>query len=359
LLRSVAFIKFRQTMKVSVVKRAIGAARPRFKAKAPSIPQPEFVPPMQAKLVRDLPQGDDWIYEIKWDGYRIEALKHGDEVRLISRNEKNHTAAFPQIRDAVAGINAHTAVLDGEIVALDDRGRPSFEMLQHRTALASHNRLVYFAFDLLNLNGKDLCNLPLDVRKKELAKLVAGARVQLSADLEGDPAVIIEAIKGVDLEGLVAKRCDSRYEPANRSGAWVKVQFKRQQEFVIGGYKPDGNSFSSIAAGYYDNGKLMFAGKVRAGFNPYSRRELLNLMQPLKTSHCGFADLPSGKTSHWGEGMTAEQMAEMQWLKPKLVCQVRFTEWTRDAHLRHADYLGLRTDKKPEDVVREHPSSGV
>jgi bifunctional non-homologous end joining protein LigD len=327
---------------------------------------------MQAKLVRDLPQGEDWIYEIKWDGYRIEALKHGDNVRLFSRNEKNHTAAFPQIRYAVAGITAHTAVLDGEIVALDDRGRPSFQALQHRTALASHHRLVYFAFDLLNLNGKDLCELPLEVRKKELAKVLAGSRVQLSADLNGDPAIIIQAIKGVDLEGIVAKRRNSRYEPANRSGAWVKVQFKHQQEFVIGGYKPEGDSFSSIAVGYYDNGKLMFAGKVRAGFNPHSRRELHKAMQPLQLRRrrpkevdrarhrapvgCPFADLPTSKTSRWAEGMTAEQMAEIQWLKPKLVAQIRFTQWTKDNHLRHADYLGLRSDKAPTEVIREQPA---
>ncbi len=325
-------------------------------APTPRIPEPQFVPPMQAKLVRDLPQGDDWIYEIKWDGYRIEALKHGDDVRLLSRNEKNHTSAFPQIRYAVAGITAHTAVLDGEIVALDDQGHPSFQALQHRTALASHHRLVYFAFDLLNLNGKDLCDLPLDVRKKELAKVLAGSRVQLSADLNGDPAIIIQAIKGADLEGLVAKRRDSRYEPANRSGAWVKVQFKRQQEFVIGGYKPEGDSFSSIAVGYYDNGKLMYAGKVRAGFNAHSRRELLKAMQPLGIPLCGFAGLPTSKTGHWGEGMTPEQMAEIQWLKPKLVAQIKFTEWTKDGHLRHADYLGLRSDKPPAEVIREQPA---
>ena len=327
---------------------------------------------MQAKLVRTLPEGPDWIYEIKWDGYRVEAIKHDDTIKLISRNAKSLSGDFPEVLDAVRGTNAHTSVMDGEVVALDERGRPSFQALQHRRALAAGHRLVYFAFDLLNLNGKDLRDVPLQIRKEELAKLVAGSRVQLSADLKGDPAIIIEAIKGADLEGVVAKRRDSRYEPANRSGAWVKVQFKRQQEFVIGGYKPEGDSFSSIAVGYYDNGKLMFAGKVRGGFNAHSRRELLKVMKPFRVAkrhrarenvrrgeffECPFANLPSSKTGHWGEGMTVEQMDEIQWLKPKLVAQVKFTEWTKDGHLRHADFLGLRVDKSPTEVVREQPTS--
>ena len=339
---------------------------------------------MQAKLVKALPEGPDWLYEIKWDGYRVEAIKHGDTVKLISRNAKNLTADYPTIRDAVRGTNAHTSVLDGELVALDDKGHPSFQALQHRSALAAGHRLVYFAFDLLNLNGKDLKNLPLWVRKEELAKVLLGSQVQLSTDLQGPLAIVINAVKGASLEGVVAKRRDSQYEPANRSGAWLKVQFKRQQEFVIGGYKPEGNSFSSIAVGYYQDGKLMFAGKVRGGFNPHSRRELLKLMQPLALrsrrgeeadsssglslpksprsprlrgkSTCPFSNLPSSKTGQWGEGMTAEQMAEIQWLKPKLVAQVKFTEWTRDGHLRHADFLGLRADKLHTEVIREKPS---
>ena len=340
--------------------------KPRVKRPpSPAIPEPEFIPPMQAKLVRELPEGPDWLYEIKWDGYRLEAVKHGDTVTLISRNAKNLTADYPIIVDAIRGTNAHTSVIDGELVALDANGRPSFQALQHRSALAAGHRLAYFAFDLLNLNGKDLRNLPLWVRKEELAKVLLGSRVQLSADLQGPLPIIIDAIKSVGLEGVVAKRRDSRYEPANRSGAWLKIQFKRQQEFVIGGYKPEGNSFSSIAVGYYENGKLMFAGKVRGGFNPHSRRELLKAMTPLasaaprsprlrgESSGCPFSNLPSSKTGHWGEGMTAEQMAEIQWLKPKLVCQVKFTEWTRDRHLRHADYLGLRDDKAPTELVRE------
>lgn len=160
---------------------------------------------MQAKLVRALPEGENWIYEVKWDGYRVEAIKHGDTVKLISRNAKNLTGDYPVVRDAVRGTNAHTSVLDGEIVALDEQGRPSFQALQHRSALAAGHHLVYFAFDLLNLNGKNLRDLPLHVRKAELAKVLTGTRVQFSADLIGPPAAIIEAIKGAGLEGSLMR----------------------------------------------------------------------------------------------------------------------------------------------------------
>lgn len=325
---------------------------------------------MQATLVRELPEGDGWVYELKFDGYRVEAIKQGESVRLISRNEKNLTEAFPAVRDAVATIRAKSAVLDGEVVAIDDQGRPSFQALQHRTLLAAGHRLVYYAFDLLHLDGRDLADAPLHQRKRALEKILRGSRVLFSAELKGTAKQVVEGVKRLELEGVVAKRRDSRYEPANRSGAWLKVQFKRQQEFVIGGYKPEGDSFSSIAVGYYQDGKLMFAGKVRGGFNPHSRRELLKLMQPLHVrrpatlqpldfSFQPFSNLPSSKTGHWGEGMTAEQMAEIQWLKPKLVCQVKFTEWTKDGHLRHADYLGLRADKAASQVICERPASAT
>src|SRR5687767_2844528 len=224
---------------------------------------------MQARLVRSLPEGDDWVYEVKWDGYRVEAIKHGEIVRLISRNKKNLTRDFPDVALAVATIKADAAVLDGEVIAVDAAGRPSFQALQHRSALAAGHRLVYYAFDLLHIDGRDLTSLPLFERKRALAKILRGSRVPFSADLQGTPEQIVASIKALDLEGVVAKRRDSRYEPANRSGAWLKVQFKRQQEFVIGGYKPEGDAFSSIAVGYYDRGKLIFAGKVRGGFNPH------------------------------------------------------------------------------------------
>lgn len=312
---------------------------------------------MAAHLVQTLPEGPDWVYEIKWDGYRVEALKWDAEVRLLSRKKKNLTAEFPMVARAVAALKADRTVLDGEIVAVDASGRPSFQALQNRSAMGTSGRVMYYAFDLLCLDGDDLTALPLVERKRKLERLLRGSPVLFSANLAGEPANIVEQIRRLDLEGVIAKRRDSVYEPGNRSGAWVKVQFKRQQEFVIGGYKPDGASLSSIAAGYYEQGKLMFAGKVRGGFDPLSRAALLKVMQPLESEKCPFANLPSSKTGQWGEGMTAEQMAEMKWLKPRLVAQIKFTEWTRDGHLRHADYLGLRDDKSPREVVRELPAN--
>jgi bifunctional non-homologous end joining protein LigD len=315
---------------------------------------------MQAKLVPELPEGEDWIYEVKWDGYRVETIKHGDTVRLISRNAKNLTPDYPEVRDAVARIRAHTAVLDGEVVALDDQGKPSFQRLQHRGSLGRNRRIVYYAFDLLNLNGQDLRAVPLIDRKEKLATILRDSGILFSANLETSAADVAEQIKKLDLEGVVAKRRNSRYESANRSGAWLKVQFKRSQEFIIGGYKPEADgTVRSIVVGYYDNGKLMSAGKVRGGFNPLTRAQLLKAMKPLEVGtdrravRCPFTDLPRSKKSHWGEGITAEEMAEIKWLKPKLVAQIKFTEWTRDGNLRHASYLGLRHDKSSKEVIRE------
>jgi len=321
--------------------------------KSRSSAEPRFVPPMQATLVRELPEGDGWVYELKFDGYRVEAIKAGETVRLISRNEKNLTEAFPAVRDAISTIKAKSAVLDGEIVAIDDQGRPSFQALQHRTLLAAGHRLVYYAFDLLHLDGRDLAGAPLHQRKRALEKILRGSRVLFSAELEGTAEQVVEGVKRLELEGVVAKRRDSRYEPANRSGAWLKVQFKRQQEFVIGGYKPESRSFQSLVVGYYENRTLRFAGRVRAGFTPAQRTVLFERLKPLQVEQCPFADLPSARTGHWGEGVTAEDMKVLKWVWPRLVVEIAFTEWTRDGHLRHSSFVGFRPDKRPSEVVRE------
>lgn len=318
------------------------------------IDKPQFIPPMAARLVKELPVGNEWMYEVKWDGFRVEAIKDGDTVRLISRNAKDLTETFPDVRDAVAALEADSVVLDGEVIAVDEHGKPSFQALQHRASLAG--RITYYSFDLLQLNGEDLRRVPLVDRRRKLERLVRGSAVLFSAELGTELDVITEAVQRAGLEGIVAKRRDSRYEPGERSWAWLKIQFKRQQEFVLGGYKPEGASFGSILAGYYDAKKLVFAGKVRGGFNRYSREQLLKAMKQLHADANPFTDLPVTKSSRWGEGITTEEMGEIKWLKPQLVAQVRFTEWTRDGHLRHADYLGLRTDKKARDVVRESPA---
>lgn len=306
---------------------------------------------MMASAAPSLPAGADWSYEVKWDGYRAQAVKNGATVTLASRNLKNITAQFPGVAAAVSRVGAAAAVLDGEIVALDEQGRPSFQALHHwDTAGLS---IVYYAFDLLHLNGRDLLRLPLDERRAALRAIVGDSGILLSDPLPGTPAQIEAAVRRLQLEGVVAKRRGSLYEPGRRSDAWVKVRFAMHQELVIGGYKPNATTFDSLLVGYYEGRKLMCAGKVRNGLTPRVRAQLFERMGPLASPRCPFVNLPTSRTSHWGEGITAEEMETLRWVKPALVVQVSFVEWTRDGSLRHAAFLGLREDKESRDVRRE------
>ncbi|RPI57401.1 MAG: hypothetical protein EHM55_01900 [Acidobacteria bacterium] len=310
-----------------------------------------FVTPMAALLVERLPSGDAWLYEAKFDGYRALVMKDGAKVRILSRKGHDLTADYPSVRDAVAALNAKSALLDGEIVAFDESGRPSFQQLQHRSARVTAIR--YFAFDLLHLNGADLQSEPLMARRNALQNLVSRSGVEFSDELPGSAHQVIQAVAQVGLEGVVAKRRDSRYEPGKRSGAWQKLKVKQRQEFVIGGYKPEDRNFQSVVVGYYDGKTLRFAARVRSGFTPAQRTALFERLRPLKTETCPFADLPTGKTGHWGEGVTEEDMKILKWVKPTLVADIAFTEWTREGHLRHSAFVGLRPDKHAGDVVRE------
>lgn len=310
---------------------------------------------MAALLVDALPTGDEWLYEAKFDGYRAVALKDGAKVKMLSRKGNDLTADYPAIRQAVAVLKAKSAVLDGEIVAFDESGRPSFQHLHHRSAKPAAIR--YFAFDLLHLNGKDLQMEPLAARRAALQKILSGSDVVFSAELPGAAEDVIQAVADVGLEGVVAKRRDSRYEPGKRSGAWQKFKVQLRQEFVIGGYKPEHANFQSIVVGYYENRKLRFAGRVRAGLTAAQRAALFEMLHPLKVEKCPFTDLPSGKTGHWGEGVTVEDMKVLKWVKPTLVAEIAFTEWTRDGHLRHSAFVGLRNDKDARAVAREHPGA--
>ncbi len=310
-----------------------------------------FVQPMAASLVDALPTGDEWLYEAKFDGYRVLALKDGSTVKLLSRKGNDLTADYPAIRSAVSGLNAKAIIIDGEVVAFDEAGRPSFQHLHHRSAKPAAIR--YFAFDLLHLNGKDLQGEPLTVRREALRKIVAGSDVVFSSELPGAPDDVIQAVADVGLEGIVAKRRDSRYEPGKRSGVWQKFKVKLRQEFVIGGYKPENRNFQSIVVGYYENKKLRFAARVRSGFTPSQRAGLFEVLRPLRIGECPFTDLPSTRTGHWGEGVTVEDMKVLKWVKPTLVAEIAFAEWTRDGNLRHSAFVGMRTDKNARAVVRE------
>jgi bifunctional non-homologous end joining protein LigD len=250
-------------------------------------------------------------------------------------------------------MSAKTAIVDGEVVAVNAQGKPSFQMLQNRGSLGREWRIVYYAFDLLHVDGRDLQREPLVKRKAELKRIIAGSPLLYSAELNGAADEIVDSIKNAGLEGVIAKRRDSPYQPSGRTSAWLKLRLGLGQEFVIGGYNPDGALFQSLLVGYYEGRKLIFAGKVRQGFNPASRRALMEKLVPLLTDKCPFANLPSSKKSHFGEGVTAEDMKKLKWLTPKLVAQVRFAEWTSYGLLRHATFLGLRDDKNAREVRRQ------
>jgi bifunctional non-homologous end joining protein LigD len=307
--------------------------------------------PMLASVADQLPEGDDWSYEVKWDGYRALALKEGERVRLSSRNVKDLTREYPMVTAAVAPAHPKSAIFDGEIVAVDERGRPTFQALHHHTMAGIH--IVYYAFDLLHLDGRDLMREPLDHRRDLLKRAVAGSPVLLSDELPGTARAIQTAIRGLGLEGVVAKRRTSIYQPGKRTDAWMKVKFNRRQEFVVGGFKPGGANFDSLLVGYYDDRKLYFAGKVRAGFTPVSRADVFRAIAPDQVARCPFVNLPSSATSHWGEGITEEEMTRLRWVKPKHVVEISFVEWTRDGNLRHAQFIGVRSDKAARDVRRE------
>lgn len=321
-------------------------------AKGPKAPA--FVTPMAAQTVKELPQGDEWLYEPKLDGYRALVLKDGERLQVLSRNHKDLTQMYPRVAAAGQRLNARQAVIDGEIVALAQDGRPSFEALQHRGSHSRH-QIVFYAFDVLHLDGRDLMDEPLIKRRARLPKLVGeNVTIRLSRDLPGSVADIVQTLRAAGIEGVVAKRKRSTYQPGERSGDWVKLKLEQQQEFVIGGYKLEGSTgLDALLVGYYEGKRLQFAGKVRAGMVPHLRREVLEILKPLATPECPFANLPAADAGRWGGGISAQQMREMRWTRPEVVAQVRFTEWTADNRLRHAAFVGLRFDKSATEVHRE------
>jgi DNA ligase D-like protein (predicted ligase) len=309
-------------------------ATPKVKAK--------FIEPMLLLRSAELPDDDDWLREIKLDGYRCLAIKTGGKVEIRSRNDNDFSDRYPAITKALAKMPDET-VIDGEVVAIDESGHPSFNLLQDYGK--SGRPLLYYAFDLLTLAGKNVMGETLDARRALLEKRVLSKLdepIRYSPTLDGSMKDLIKAVKAQGFEGLVAKRRDSKYEPGLRSGAWRKMRVNQGQEFVIAGYTPSASNFDALIIGYYEGAKLIYAARTRNGFTPASRVELFKKLKPLEIKECQFANLPEAKSGRWGAGLTAAKMKDCRWLKPFFVAQFEVVEWTGENHLRHTHFVALR-----------------
>jgi DNA ligase D-like protein (predicted ligase) len=313
-----------------------------------------FIPPMLLVKAEALP--DDarrWFYELKLDGYRAIAFKSGGRLQLRSRNDNDFTSRYAAVVRGLSNLPDET-VVDGEVVAFDEEGRPSFNLLQNYNSSATP--IAYFVFDVLVLRGRDVTREPLSARQALLESKVLphlADPVRYVAPLEGSLQTLVHSVKTHGFEGLVAKRRDSRYEPGLRSGAWRKMRVNRGQEFVIGGYTIGTRTFDALVIGYYQDGQLLYASRTRNGFTPALRAQLFRKFRGLESDICPFANLPETKSGRWGVGLTARKMAECRWLKPVLVGQFEFVEWTADEHLRHTRFVALRDDKDARKVTRE------
>jgi DNA ligase D-like protein (predicted ligase) len=310
-----------------------------------------FIESMECLPVSVLPEGKEWSYEIKLDGFRLEAVKKKGETTLFSRRGNILNRKFPYIATALKDLPDNT-ILDGEVVALDGQGRSDFNLLQNFRSAES--KIHYYIFDILALKGIDVSKLPLAERRQILSKaLKPNEHISTSPAEVGSSTKILTFVKQHGLEGVVAKRLDSLYEPGKRSGAWCKYRINLGQEFVVGGYTPGGNGFDALILGFYRGKHLFFAARVRAGFVPATRRQVFAKIKVLRTDQCPFVNLPEQSEGRWGQGLTAEKMKSCVWLKPKVVVRIDFAEWTGADKLRHTKFVGLRNDKDARKVVRE------
>jgi bifunctional non-homologous end joining protein LigD len=322
-------------------------------------PMPTTIHPMLATTVDEAFDGAEWLFEIKWDGYRAIAFIADGKLRLVSRNQNDLTERFPELKDLPKFVHAKSAILDGEVVALDGQGRASFSLMQQRTGFRSGERRVaskadvpvlYYAFDLLYLDGYDLRKLPLEERKKKLAALlVTGNSVRYSDHYGKQGKALFEMARAKGLEGILAKKRDSIYQE-RRSSEWLKIKITRRIECVVGGYtEPEGSRahFGSIVLGLYDNqGRLIHVGQAGSGFDQQALDEVWKLLKKRETK----------KNPFHGE---VEALRKVYWVKPELVAEIEFAEWTGGASagsgpkLRAPVFLGLRDDKDPKECLLE------
>jgi len=303
--------------------------------------------PQLAQLVKTAPSGEGWLHELKYDGYRIGCRIERGTATLISRNGKDWTDAFPEIAMAAAALKVKSALLDGEVCVVAPDGRTSFQALQN-LAGSDRGRLVYFAFDLLHLDGRTLTGEPLETRKSALRRIVGGRRIQFSDHLEADgPAAFREACR-LGLEGIISKPRNQPYQSGKRLG-WVKTKCSRRQELVIGGFTdPEGSreGIGALLVGAYKDERLVFAGKVGTGFTVKSARDLRRQLNALEARDCPFSPRPAGWLG-----------THAHWVRPVLVAEVEFTEWTDEGKIRHPSFQGLRRDRTAASVVREEPKA--
>ena len=331
-------------------------------------PMPRYLEPMLATLAAKPFRDERWLYEVKWDGYRVEAVVRDGSVDMFTRNGNDASTYFPRLLTPPTWIDAREAIIDGEVVALDDAGRPDFNLLQERISAGRGGRavatsdgsgtknrgaLVYQAFDLLYLDGRLLVDVPLEQRKRLLELVLRpSARVRYAGHVETEGTAFFDAVKGQDLEGLVAKRRGSRYEVGRRSTDWLKVKVRPEQELVVGGWTPGEGSaaaLGAIAVGVYEGDRLRFTGKVGSGFSDRTRRELRTLLDELEAEAPPFdPPPPPDYRGRWGG-----DLAGIHWVRPELVIRAEIGGWTRDGHVRQTSYKGLEHGRDPRQVVRE------
>ncbi len=342
----------KQNVNSGAVKKGAGAVDPSKIAGAVKQKIPPFIEPQLATLVKASPDGEEWIEEVKFDGYRMLCRIDDGEARFYSRNNKEWTANFPSIADAAARLPIESAWLDGEVVKLDGQGRSSFQSLQNALSLNEESTLLYFIFDIPYLNGFDMRKVPLMERKQVLESVMAAPPDPLRLSFYqagGGVAFFGEACK-LGLEGMIAKAATSRYS-GRRNRDWVKVKCGMRQEMVIGGFTdPQGSrsGFGALLLGVYEDGKLRYSGKVGTGFNDDTLQTLRKQLDALEQDKPAFSNPPRG-----GEARRSH------WVKPRLVAQIEFTEWTHEGTLRHPSFQGLREDKKATQVIRERATGSV
>jgi bifunctional non-homologous end joining protein LigD len=339
----------------SVMKKKGKAKERPGKGKSPALPtaakavaMPLFLTPQLATLADEAPEGEGWIYEVKYDGYRIVARVEGKDVKLFTRNGNDWTARLRPLAAEIAALGLESAWLDGEIVVADEAGRPSFQLLQRAFDNASTGNIVFFAFDLPYFAGHDLTRVPLVERRALLAGIFGkkeSAHVRFSEHFEGPVKPLLEAACKQGLEGLIGKRANAPYT-SKRSTSWVKIKCSKRQEFVIVGHtdpKGSRSGFGSLLLAVHDEktGKLRYAGNVGTGFDDALLRSIKAKLEALATQKAPF-EVPRGVKGHW--------------VRPKLVAEVAFTEWTDDGRIRHPVFHGLRVDKDPKTITKEKPS---